>query len=45
MTNRKFTNKLGVIKRQNNNQCFDFTDLERTLIDVAVRPVYAGGVN
>lgn len=44
LTNGKFTNKLGVIKRQNNNQCFDFTDLERTLIDVAVRPVYAGGV-
>ena len=44
LTNGKFTNKLGVVKRQNNNQWFEYTDLERTLIDIAVRPVYAGGV-
>lgn len=44
LTNGKFTNKLGVIKRHNNNQRFEYTNLERTLIDIAVRPVYAGGV-
>lgn len=44
LTNGKFTNKLGVVKRQNNNQWFEYTNLERTLIDIAVRPVYAGGV-
>jgi hypothetical protein len=46
LTNGKFTNKLGVIRRinNNNNQCFEYTNLERTMIDIAVRPVYAGGV-
>jgi predicted transcriptional regulator of viral defense system len=44
LTNGKFTNKLGVIKRKTHAQCFEYTDLERTLIDIAVRPVYAGGV-
>lgn len=44
LTNGKFTNKLGVVKRQNNNQWFEYTNLERTLIDIAVRPAYAGGV-
>lgn len=42
--NGKYTNRLGVIKRQNINESFEFTDLERTLIDISVRPVYAGGV-
>jgi len=44
LTNGKFTNKLGVVKRHNNNQWFEYTNLERTLIDIAVRPAYAGGV-
>ncbi len=44
LTNGKFTDKLGVIRRINNNQCFEYTNLERTMIDIAVRPVYAGGV-
>lgn len=44
LTNGKYTNKLGVVKRQSKDQCFEFTDLERTLIDISVRPVYAGGV-
>jgi hypothetical protein len=44
MVNGKFTNKLGVIKIQNAQQCFEYTDLERTLLDISVRPAYAGGV-
>lgn len=44
ITNGKYTGKLGVIRQQNNQQCFGYTNLERTLIDIAVRPVYAGGV-
>lgn len=44
LTNGKFTGKLGVMRNQNNGQWFEYTDLERTLIDIAVRPVYAGGV-
>jgi len=44
MTNSKYTGKLGVIQNRNEQQSFYFTDLERTLIDIVVRPVYAGGV-
>lgn len=44
LTNGKFSNKLGVIRRKNTKQSFEYTNLERTLIDVSVRPVYAGGV-
>ena len=44
LTNGKYTGKLGVIKKNNKNQSYEYTDLERTLIDIAVRPVYAGGV-
>lgn len=42
--NGKKTGKLGVIKQKNNVQCYEYTDIERTLIDIAVRPVYSGGV-
>ncbi len=44
LLNGKFTNKLGVEKKLSNEQCFEYTDIERTLIDLSVRPVYAGGV-
>lgn len=44
ITNGKKTEKLGVIKQENTQQYFEYTDLQRTLIDVAIRPVYAGGV-
>ncbi len=44
LTNGKFTDKLGVIIKKNTKQLLKYTDLERTLIDVTVRPVYAGGV-
>jgi hypothetical protein len=44
LTNGKFTNRLGVISVRNADQAYEFTDLERTLIDISVRPVYSGGV-
>jgi len=44
LTNGKFTDKLGVIRMHNREQSFEYTDIERTLIDISVRPVYAGGV-
>lgn len=44
ITNGKYTGKLGVVKRKNSEQCFEYTDIEKTLIDISVRPVYAGGV-
>lgn len=39
LLNGKFTNNLGVIDHGN----FKVTNIERTLIDIAVRPDYAGG--
>jgi len=42
--NGKKTGKLGVLKEKNEKQCYEYTDLERTLIDIAIRPVYAGGI-
>ncbi|MFA5972078.1 MAG: hypothetical protein WC780_06985 [Lentimicrobiaceae bacterium] len=44
LTNGMYTNKIGVLKKKNNEQYFEYTDIERTLIDISVRPVYAGGV-
>lgn len=41
LLNGKFTNLLGVIKNKENIR---FTDIERTLIDISVRPVYSGDV-
>lgn len=44
--NGKFTNNLGVItKNIPDLGHLRYTDTERTLIDITVRPVYAGGVN
>lgn len=44
--NGMFTDRLGVEeKRLPNGELLDVTNLERTLIDVTVRPSYAGGVN
>jgi len=42
--NGKKTDKLGVLKKTNEEQYYQYTDLERTLIDISIRPVYAGGV-
>ncbi len=45
MLNGKGTGNLGVIKSLQSGQYFEYTDIERTLIDIAVRPMYAGGVS
>jgi len=46
MLNGMFTDRLGVEeKRLPNGEVLDVTNLERTLIDITVRPSYAGGVN
>lgn len=39
--NGRYTNQLGIIEKNG----LRVTDLERTLIDIAVRPDYSGGVN
>ncbi len=44
LINGMFTDRLGVIHQSNNKQSFFYTDLERTLIDISIRPVYSGGV-
>jgi len=38
--NGKYTNKLGILEETG----YSITNLERTLIDIAVRPEYSGGV-
>ena len=44
--NGKFTDRLGVeAKQSHSGAVLDITNLERTLIDITVRPSYAGGVN
>ena len=46
LLNGKFTNKLGVIELTASNKEKVFvTDIERTLIDISVRPAYADGVD
>ena len=35
---------MGVIPRNSKSESYKYTDLERTLIDIAIRPVYSGGV-
>ncbi len=40
----KFSNRLGVKKIKWSNTGLIVTDIERTLLDIAVRPAYAGGV-
>ena len=42
--NGKKTEGLGVIPRNSKSESYKYTDLERTLIDIAIRPVYSGGV-
>ncbi len=44
LLNGKNTDRLGVIHQFSNTQSYYYTDLERTLIDIAIRPVYSGGV-
>ena len=42
--NGKYTNRLGVITLSRDKEELSTTGLERTLVDIAVRPAYAGGV-
>lgn len=45
LLNGKFTDNLGVVEMQGSEgETIRVTGVERTLIDAAVRPVYAGGV-
>lgn len=39
----KYTNNLGVIEQEIDGQKINVTDIERTLIDIAVSPYYCGG--
>jgi predicted transcriptional regulator of viral defense system len=43
--NGKNVNKIGVVELNYNNSKIKVTNLERTLIDITVRPAYSGGVN
>jgi predicted transcriptional regulator of viral defense system len=46
LLNGMFTGRLGVIEMQGpNRERISVTDPERTLIDITVRPTYAGGVH
>ena len=45
MLNSKYSNNLGVEEIELNNKKYLVTGIERTLIDIAVRPDYAGGVS
>ncbi|WP_156305789.1 type IV toxin-antitoxin system AbiEi family antitoxin domain-containing protein [Sphingobacterium endophyticum] len=44
LINGKFTDRLGVLMESQEDRLFYYTNLERTLIDIAVRPDYSGGV-
>lgn len=46
LLNGQFTDKLGVVEIMSpNNENNLITNIERTLIDITVRPVYSGGVH
>lgn len=45
LINGKKTNNLGTIQEYYENSLISFTDKERTLIDIIVRPDYSGGVH
>jgi hypothetical protein len=45
LTNGKKTDRLGVICIDNEHSKYSYTDLERTLIDIVVRPLYGGGAS
>jgi len=42
--NGKNTHNLGVVNIQIDGQNINVTDIERTLIDITVRPIYSGGI-
>ncbi|MBX9840087.1 MAG: hypothetical protein K2X69_17445 [Silvanigrellaceae bacterium] len=43
LLNGKFTNNIGIIDMTYNNEEIRISSIERTLIDIAVRPDYSGG--
>jgi len=45
LLNGKNLNRLEVIEYSDNNIILPITSIERTLIDIAIRPNYSGGVN
>lgn len=46
LLNGKHSDRLGVVAMQGpNGESLEVSDLERTLIDIVVRPAYAGGVH
>lgn len=45
LINGKKTNNLGTIQQYHENSLITFTDKERTLIDIIVRPDYSGGIH
>jgi predicted transcriptional regulator of viral defense system len=44
LLNGQYTKRIGVIDIKDANAKYSYTDLERTLIDISIRPVYSGGV-
>ncbi len=44
LVNGKFTNKLGVINKKHKGYNLEYTGIERTLVDIVVRPQYSGGI-
>lgn len=45
LLNGQYTNQVGVLKqKESDGDIVSMTNLERTLIDIVVRPVYSGGV-
>lgn len=45
IVNGKFTNRFGVVKLSTPFGKLDVTDLERTLVDIVVRPNYSAGIH
>lgn len=45
LINGKYTNKLGVINHNAEHGQVEVTNLERTLLDITIRPGYSGGIN
>ena len=44
LTNGKQTGRVGIIDVDEDKKAYSYTNLERTLIDIAIRPAYSGGV-
>lgn len=43
LLNGMYTGKLGVVKKSVDGKRVSVTNIERTLVDIAVRPIYSGG--